>query len=120
MPQFFPSAISSSASWATALVSSLALLGTFISPVQAANPQYVVGTDAGGVTRTLLDSRAPALYTGDFGDCMPGGSLLNFTAFDAAYYADNMTVLFHVQGSTDIQSEAIMRMYPAIELNDAY
>ena len=55
---------------------------------------YIVGTDVKGVTRNLANDRYPALYTGDFGDCLGGQSLINVTSFDAAYYADNMTVLF--------------------------
>ncbi|KAL3426588.1 transient receptor potential ion channel [Phlyctema vagabunda] len=101
---------SSASTWSTAVVSFLALSNTLISPVQAqdSEPATVRGTDANGVTRTLLDSRNPALYTGDFGDCMGGQSLLNVTAFDAAYYADNMTVLFHLAGSTSLRNESVM------------
>jgi hypothetical protein len=54
----------------------------------------VDGPDAASVTRWLSDDRYPALYTGDFADCLGGQSLLNVTRFDAAYYADNMMVLF--------------------------
>ncbi|TAQ89837.1 hypothetical protein B7494_g1835 [Chlorociboria aeruginascens] len=102
-----------SKSWSSAFVSSLALLSTVIPSVQADDPVYIEGTDAQGVTRTLLDNRFPALYTGDFGDCMGGQSLLNVTAFDAAYYADNMTVLFHLAGTTNLQNEIIM-MYISV------
>jgi hypothetical protein len=77
-----------------------------------ANTTYILGTDAAGVTRELADNRYPALYTGDFGDCMGGSSLLNVTAFDAAYYADNMTVLFHLMGTTNLQNDSIMSTSP--------
>jgi hypothetical protein len=77
----------------------------------AANATYISGTDALGVTRLLADDRYPALYTGDFGDCMGGQSLLNVTAFDAAYYADNMTVLFHLQGTTNLRNNSIMSRF---------
>ncbi|PQE05015.1 transient receptor potential ion channel protein [Rutstroemia sp. NJR-2017a BBW] len=87
----------STASWSTALISSLAILNT-ISPAMAADPVYVKGTNSEGQTIRLLDSRTPALFTGDFGDCMGGQSLINVTTFDAAYYKDNMTVLFHLGG----------------------
>jgi ML-like domain len=56
----------------------------------------------------LQDERKPSLYTQDFGDCQ-GGSLINVTRFDAAYYKDNMTVLFHLGGTTALANEDIMR-----------
>lgn len=76
-----------------------------------AETTYIKGTDAQGVTRNLADDRYPALYTGDYGDCLAGGSLLNITQFDAAYYADNLTVLFHLAGSTSLRNESIMSAY---------
>lgn len=53
------------------------------------------------------DDRRPALYTGNFGDCL-GSSAVNVTRFDAAYYKDNMTVLFHLAGNTAIANESLM------------
>lgn len=73
---------------------------------------YVTGTNAAGDTIELLDSRTPALFTGDFGDCIGGQSLINVTTFDAAYYADNMTVLFHLAGNTNLQNESVMSRFP--------
>ena len=103
----FPSL--SPAAWGTALVSSLALLNTIIPGVQAASaPETIQGTNAEGVTSTLLVDRRPALYTGDFGDCMGGQSLINLTSFDAGYYADNMTVLFSLSGTTSLRNESLM------------
>ena len=43
---------------------------------------------------------------------MGGSSLLNVTAFDAAYYADNMTVLFHLIGTTNLQNDSVMSTFP--------
>ena len=60
-----------------------------------------------GETLYLRDNRRPALYTGDFGDCL-SDSLLNVTRFDAAYYRDNMTVLFHLEGNTAVQNETLV------------
>lgn len=100
-----------STSWIRTLTSSLALLSA-ISSLAYADTSYIIGTDANGVTRSLADDRYPALYTGQFGDCMGGSSLLNVTAFDAAYYADNMTVLFHLMGTTNLRNESIMSMSP--------
>ena len=56
----------------------------------------------------LDDDRRPSLYTQSFGDCQ-GDSLINVTRFDAAYYKDNMTVLFHLGGNTALANEDIMR-----------
>jgi hypothetical protein len=91
----------------SALVSTFALLSTVI-PTISASTYYIQGTDAKGVTRELANDRDPALFTGDFGDCLAGNSLINVTRFDAAYYADNMTVLFHFDGTTNVRNESIM------------
>ena len=70
--------------------------------------QFIWGTGADGETRQLALDRTPALYTGDFADCLGGQSLFNITKFDAAYYADNMTVLFHLDGSSNVRNESLM------------
>jgi hypothetical protein len=72
----------------------------------AAEEAYVVGTIDGTQYR-VRDDRRPALYTADYGDCL-GESLINVTRFDAAYYQDNMTVLFHLEGQTALANESIM------------
>jgi hypothetical protein len=116
----------SQASWTTAFVFSLALLNTIIPSVRAqtqttsssgssstssdSSLDTIQGTNADGVTQTLLVDRYPALYTGDFGDCMGGQSLINLTSFDAAYYADNMTVIFNLAGTTNLRNESLMCM----------
>jgi hypothetical protein len=84
------------------------LLLATIAPSWASDTQYIYGTGADGVTRELAVDRVPALYTGDFGDCLGGQSLFNITKFDAAYFADNMTVLFHIDGSSNIRNESLM------------
>ena len=53
------------------------------------------------------DNRKPALYTGDYGDCL-GSSAINVTRFDASYYSDNMTVVFHVEGHTSVKNDSIL------------
>lgn len=78
-----------------------------LSPGNPDERGFVVGTDAQGVKRSLLDTRTPALYTGNFGNCLEH-SAPNIDLFDAAYYADNMTVLFHVGGSTTMLNESVM------------
>ena len=88
------------------LVLFLSLL-VLIQPVSAAPPGYIVSPDASGKTVYLEENRQPALYTGDFGDCL-GGSLMDLTRFDAAYYQDNMTVTFHMSGSTQLNNESLV------------
>ncbi|CAG8983447.1 hypothetical protein HYALB_00000616 [Hymenoscyphus albidus] len=94
--------------WATAFVSTLAVLNTIIPSVQANEPETITFTGTNGQPVALLVDRTPALYTGDFGDCMGGQSLLNLTSFDAAYYADNMTVLFNLAGTSNLRNESLM------------
>lgn len=84
----------------------LSLLSFLISP-STAEAVLINGTGIDGVERQLDVRRYPALYTGDFADCLSGGSLLNVTKFDAAYYADNLTVVFHLDGSTNIRKESV-------------
>lgn len=71
------------------------------------NTKYVQTTTNSGETVWLPDARKPALYTQNFGDCL-GSSLINVTRFDAAYYKDNMTVLFHLEGNTNVANESLM------------
>lgn len=73
----------------------------------AQDTRYITYQGEGGDTVYLADNRRPALYTGNFGDCL-GGSLINVTRFDAAYYKDNMTVQFHLAGNSNLNSEALM------------
>lgn len=88
----------------------LLLLVSFLSLIDftfSENQQYVQTTNNAGETIYLADNRKPALYTQNFGDCL-GSSLVNVTRFDAAYYQDNMTVLFHLEGNTNVANESIM------------
>ena len=62
---------------------------------------------ADGETLYLKDNRRPSLYTDDFGDCL-GNSAVNVSRFDAAYYRDNMTIMFHLQGSSGIANEDVV------------
>ena len=72
-----------------------------------AGVRAVEATVAEGNTYLVADNRKPALYTQTFGDCL-GGSSINVTRFDAAYYQDNMTVLFHLEGNTNVANESLM------------
>ncbi|TPX14456.1 uncharacterized protein E0L32_005420 [Thyridium curvatum] len=75
---------------------------------QARETKYITGTDAQGITRQLAVDRYPALYTGDFGDCLGGQSLFNITKLDAAYYTDNSSVIFHLDGTSNLRNESLM------------
>ncbi|KAF4966042.1 hypothetical protein FSARC_6242 [Fusarium sarcochroum] len=84
--------------------------------VCAQDKVFINGTGDNGVFHDRLDvSRTPSLYTGDFDDCLNDGSLFNVTGFDTAYYADNLTVSFHLYGSSNIRQENVM-MHLSIEV----
>ncbi|KAK5175270.1 uncharacterized protein LTR77_000407 [Saxophila tyrrhenica] len=86
----------------------LAFLTLFtLLPTTGADDTKWVTVEENGETVYLRDDRRPALYTQNFGDCM-GGSLVNVSRFDAAYYADNATVLFHLEGSSAIANESLV------------
>lgn len=89
-------------------IASSILVFSLTSTVAAKDTQYIFGTSITGVTQQLAVDRTPALYTGDFSDCLGGESLFNITKFDAAYYTDNSTVLFHLDGQSSIKHESLM------------
>ncbi|KAI5238024.1 TRP-domain-containing protein [Aureobasidium subglaciale] len=89
------------------LALAITLLAAVQSVVAASETRYITSTNAAGETVYLADDRRPSLYTGRFGDCK-GSSAVNVTRFDAAYYRDNMTVLFHLAGNTAIANESLM------------
>ncbi|KAK5128981.1 hypothetical protein LTR85_000314 [Meristemomyces frigidus] len=93
----------------TALLAGLTFLTRIHTTLAKSNTttQWVTYDGDNGETVYLEDDRQPALYTGNFGDCL-GDSSINVTRFDAAYYKDNMTVLFHLEGSTGLANESLM------------
>jgi hypothetical protein len=88
----------------------LLLLG-FVSSALGKAVEYVNGVDSEGNEVLLRADRTPTLYTSDYGDCLGGESLFNVTKFDAALYADNYTVLFHLHGTTNLRKEDVMRKW---------
>ena len=71
--------------------------------------QDVTYTTNQGVTILLDDNRRPALYTESFGDCLGRSeSLIQISRFDASLYMDNMTVSFHIKGTTNLLKESVM------------
>jgi hypothetical protein len=81
--------------------------GKSSQPTDDDGTRWLTYTDPDGQTVYLADDRQPSLYTKDYGDCL-GGSSINVTRFDAAYYRDNMTVLFHLEGNTAIANESLV------------
>lgn len=100
----------SNPSWLRVAFLLLSLL-SLLHPTLAAEKQYVSYTTEDERVLVLADDRKPALYTQNFGDCL-GSSLINVTRFDAAYYKDNMTVLFHLEGNTALTNKSVMRGCP--------
>ena len=83
----------------------------FVRAQDDGHPVCAVGKDANGNSICLPENRQPALYTSTFGDCL-GGSIIDVSRFDAAYYKDNMTITFHMQGSTPVTNLSLMRKLP--------
>ena len=106
-----------SRSWSAVLLLILSFLS--LTDLTLSNDTlWIQTTNNAGETIYLRDDRQPALYTQNFGDCL-GSSLINVTRFDAAYYQDNMTVLFHLEGSTNVANESIMSISSAQMVRDA-
>ncbi|KAI9749737.1 MAG: hypothetical protein M4579_006765 [Chaenotheca gracillima] len=99
------SSSSPSVSWSSCV---LLLLGFFALLQPSLQTSWIESQDDDGNAVWLADTRQPALYTRNFGDCLSGNSIVNVSRFDAAYYRDNMTVLFHLQGSTNVHNESLM------------
>ncbi|KIW27087.1 uncharacterized protein PV07_06863 [Cladophialophora immunda] len=93
-------------SWLTLWSILMVLLATNVQRAAADNIRWIEYTGNDG-TVYLNDDRRPSLYTQNFGDCQ-GDSLINVTRFDAAYYKDNMTVLFHLEGNSALTNESLM------------
>lgn len=71
--------------------------------------QEITYTNAQNEITYLADSRRPALYTKSFGDCLgPQKSLVSVSRWDAAFYKDNMTISFHIEGTTNLTREPVM------------
>ncbi|EME48537.1 hypothetical protein DOTSEDRAFT_67549 [Dothistroma septosporum NZE10] len=90
-----------------ALLVLLSSLQLALAVSNGSNTRWITYQTGDGETLYLDDNRRPSLYTDKFGDCM-GDSQINVTRFDAAYYKDNMTVLFHLAGNTGISNDSLM------------
>lgn len=67
----------------------------------------ILFTQRSAAIARLSDDRRPALYTGDFGNCMEN-SAIRINRFNAAYYVDNATVVFDIDGQTSLVDENLM------------
>lgn len=76
------------------------------------NATYIPYDNGDGRVVYLRDFRQPALYSGGFGDCQEGGSLVNIARFDVAFYKDNLTVLFRLAGDTQLEDQEIASTSP--------
>lgn len=86
----------------------------FISLAFAAeDTQYVTAYDEYGESIAVRDDRQPSLWTQKFADCS-GDPQIVVSRFDAAYYQDNMTVLFHLEASTELNNQSLMSMSASI------
>lgn len=84
--------------------------------VLAEDRQFVTTTDSAGNKIWLADDRKPALYTDNFGSCLDQG-LVDVTRFDAALYHDNMTLMFDIQGSTNLTRDSVVSEWrPALSI----
>ncbi|QDS70318.1 hypothetical protein FKW77_008438 [Venturia effusa] len=82
---------------------------TILPQSRADDVQTITYQNSDGTALYLKDDRRPALYTGDFGDCLgDSNKLVTVIKFDASYYKDNMTITFDIQGSTTFVREALM------------
>lgn len=52
---------------------------------------------------------APRIYSGNFGDCLAGKSVLEVTRFDVAYDAGNGTLALHLDGTSSVKNEFVSR-----------
>ncbi|KAL2198758.1 hypothetical protein P885DRAFT_76361 [Corynascus similis CBS 632.67] len=50
---------------------------------------------------------APQIYSGNFGDCLAGKSVLEVTRFDVAYDAGNGTLALHLDGTSSVKNEFV-------------
>lgn len=86
----------------------LPTLLALISPAfTAQDTKYVTTYDEYGESVVVRDDRRPSLWTQKFADCS-GDPQIAVSRFDAAYYKDNMTVLFHLEASTELNNQSTM------------
>jgi len=89
------------------LVAMLAVFLALLPAVLADDRQFITTQDSEGNTIWLADDRKPALYTDNFGSCLDQG-LVEITRFDAALYADNMTLNFEFAGNTNLTRDSVV------------
>lgn len=90
------------------LTSFFLMLSALLAGGASANPVSVKATSIVGFEQQFASGASPTLYTRDFSNCLTSGTRLEATSFDAAYYADNATVLFRLDGQTSIPNEPVV------------
>lgn len=85
------------------------LLLPLFSDFTIAKPIEYVRATINGIRSLVRDDRQPSLYTTDYTDCL-SNSAINITRFDAAYYKDNMTIMFHLRGETTLQDHVMLNI----------
>lgn len=94
----------------SALLLSLASLLVLMPFVAADDAQWIQGFDFNGTLQKLDIASRPSLYSGNFADCLSGGSLFNFSTFDVAYYAsgnNNQLLFLRLEGASNIRKESL-------------
>ncbi|KAI5293254.1 hypothetical protein KEM52_005704 [Ascosphaera acerosa] len=69
--------------------------------------RWITGTNEHDEAIALLDDRKPALYTESFGSCMPHNAI-SIDRFEASFFRDNMSLTFHLQGTTTLDHEDLI------------
>lgn len=93
-------------STAAIFVSVLSILAV-IPIAAAADSKVIKGYDFNGDLQSLDIAPQPSIFSGDFADCLGGGSLFNMSAFDVAYYADSNTIFLRLDGASNIRKESL-------------
>lgn len=90
------------------MIALLAYLQPALCDGENGKDQWVEYLTPDGEQVYLRNDRRPSLYTGNYGDCLGGNNLIDIGKFDAAFYRDNMTVLFHLAGNTQLNNESLV------------
>ena len=95
--------------WSQPFSRLFAMFAVFLTllPLIFAETQFITAQNSNGQTVRLADDRKPALYTDNFGSCLDQG-LVDITRFDAALYADNMTLIFEFAGNTNLTQDSVV------------
>ncbi|AEO54948.1 hypothetical protein MYCTH_2123876 [Thermothelomyces thermophilus ATCC 42464] len=73
-------------------------------------PIWIILFSLFSITSQAREAKAavPGLYTGNFGNCLAGESVLEVTRFDVAYDAGNRTLVLRLDGTSSVKEESVM------------